>query len=145
MLKTAKKQKPNANKLQNKRKSSDDKSTSGKLLMPDFKRKKTPSKDESRKNKIEPVAAKVQKMTPKSQEVPKSGVEPKRRLPDFEKIEKELIKKNKPRVDEWGPMEVIKKRDFEWPALPSDCKIIWKNPFYQPYSLASATCLLKTG
>ena len=77
MLKTAKKQKPNANKLQNKRKSSDDKSTSGKLLMPDFKRKKTPSKDESRKNKIEPVAAKVQKMTPKSQEVPKSQVEPK--------------------------------------------------------------------
>jgi hypothetical protein len=105
--------------------------------MPDFKRKKTPSKDESRKNKMEPVAAKVPKMTPKSR------VEPKRRLPDFEKIEKELIKKNKPRVDEWGPMEVIKKRDFEWPALPSDCKIIWNNPFYQPYSLGSAICLQK--
>ena len=44
--------------------------------MPDFKRKKTPSKDETQK-----VEAKFPKMTQK--ELKKSRFEPKRRLPDF--------------------------------------------------------------
>jgi len=132
LFKTFQKQKPTQNKQANKRKSSDEKTTPAKLVMPDFKRKKTPSKDDSRK--METVTAKVPKMQVKKA-TKSSRVEPKRALPDFKKIEKELIKKNKPRIDEWGPLEVIKKREFEWPALSPDTKIIWNNPFYQRYSL----------
>ncbi|CAG5109456.1 Oidioi.mRNA.OKI2018_I69.chr2.g3989.t1.cds [Oikopleura dioica] len=128
-----------------KRKSEKSEKEKGKMNLPDFKRKKKPPKEEKIRSKTNsslvqnpaPAPATVQKQKPQKailvEEKPKEiKVRP---IPNMEKIEKELLKQNKPRVDEWGPLEIVKQRKFQWPALPEGVEIVWNNSFYQPFNL----------